>query len=93
MGEHKQRTYIGNGKQVEGHDYLVSGSLSITDINAYLEKNPQQPYKNGKVYLNITIARNKMPDRFGHTHTISVNEFKPRLKERIAEARDTEVPF
>jgi hypothetical protein len=93
MGEGKQRYYVGNGKQVEGHDYLVSASLSITDINAYLEKNPIQPYKNGKVYLNITIARNKMPDRFGHTHTISVNEFKPRLKERIAEDKLDDVPF
>ena len=78
-----KKIYIGSGKIVEGHPYLISGSLVITDLLRYIEENPIQPYKNGKCYLNITIVTNKMPDKFGNTHSIQVNNYKSRQQDSV----------
>jgi hypothetical protein len=93
--EKEKKIYIGSGKTITDHEYLISGSLSMTDIENWIKDNPITPYKNGKSYLPITISTNKMPDKFGNTHSITINTWKPKLKERVSEQElfNESVPF
>jgi hypothetical protein len=75
--EEKKRTYLGNGKAVNGYP-LVNFSICLSDI-------PQgvvtESKTNGKKYLNLTIGEVKDgPNEWGYTHTVWINDYKPEPK-------------
>jgi len=65
--------YLGNGKAHNEYD-LINFSICLTDI----PKAAIQVSKNGKKYLNMTIARKKdSPDKYGNTHYVKVDDWQP----------------
>jgi hypothetical protein len=77
----KDRTYVGNGKEVNGYD-LVNFSICLSDI-------PEQAIftgKNGKKYANFTQGKRKEVNEYGHTHSVWLNDFKPEAQASAAPA-------
>lgn len=71
------RKFCGNAKKIEFENggHILNGSVSFEKLKAYA---------NDKGYVRITIARNREPGKFGNTHAIYINEWKPKT--------DTEQP-
>lgn len=72
--------YIGNLKSRKaGDSEYLNGSICLSDIP---KEWITESEKNGKKYLNITIRTNykNEVDRFGNTHNIIINQYKPEPK-------------
>jgi len=70
------KTYIGKGRASEKYD-LVNTSICLTDIPT---ENITKA-KNGKDYVNLTVARMKETDEWNKTHTVYIDTWKPEPKE------------
>ena len=69
--------FIGSGlEKFEGN--LVECSICLTD----LPKEHIFEYQ-GKKYLKIKVQRKREPDKFGKTHSVSINTFKPEPKTNV----------
>ncbi len=66
------KIYVGKGKAGK---YGTKISICLTD----LPKEHINEYK-GKKYINLEINEMKQPDKFGKTHTITVDTWKPEPK-------------
>ena len=52
---------------------IINLSICVSDIpKTKINKSD----KNGKSYLNITVAAKKDPDKFGNTHTVYISQSK-----------------
>ena len=51
---------------------LINVSICVTDI----PKTNIKLAKNGKKYVNITIAKRREPDQFENTHTVFMSQSK-----------------
>ena len=79
-----QKKYVGNGKAIEGKfGTFFNLSLKLDDLNKI------EP--NEKGYIKISMSQLKEPDKFGNTHTVYENDYKPVQKEEITETDD--MPF
>ena len=68
------KNYIGKGKSAKYG--IINFSICVSDI-------PKEEIKlasNGKKYLNLCIGEMKEPDKYGKTHTIWIDDFKPEPK-------------
>jgi hypothetical protein len=63
----KDRQYVGSGK--EGKFGQVSIGLKFSDL-----------VPNERGYVNLIVARRKESDKYGNTHTVYVNDWKPGQK-------------
>ena len=70
------KTYVGKGIAHQEYD-LINFSICLSDI----PKEDIVLAKNGKKYVNLTIARMKDTDQWGKTHTVYIDNFKPEKKE------------
>lgn len=80
----EKKIFIGSGKKHQDYD-IINGSICLTDIP---KEHITTSEKNGKKYLNITIMGKRELDKWGKTHAITVNTWKPNKKEQ-----DDGVPF
>ena len=69
-----EKKYVGKGKKAGNYD-LVNFSVNLTD----LPKDDIYEY-NGKEYINLTIGAMREEDKYGKTHTVYVNDYKPEKK-------------
>ncbi len=69
-----EKKYVGNGKKVGNYD-MINFSVCLSDI----PKDLIYEY-NGKKYINLTIGAKKEVDKYGKSHAIWLNEFKPEEK-------------
>lgn len=74
----EKKIYIGSGKL---NKYGIRASICVTDI----PKEWIKEGKNGKKYLNINIDQRKEMDKFGNSHSISINTWTPELREKREE--------
>ena len=86
----KKKIYVGNGKKNEKYE-IINFSLCLDNIPA------EHVFtgKNGKKYIKLTISQNYQGtvDRFGNTHNVVVNTFKPDIsyKPKIQKTTQIEV--
>lgn len=84
----EEKIYIGSGKirTFDNGGHVVNCSICLSSILPDIQI-PQIAehirgfaYKSddtGKIYLNLNVNQKKEPDRFGKTHSVSVDTFKP----------------
>lgn len=72
----KEKTYVGNGKEVAGYD-LINVSVCVSDI----PNDSIFQAKNGKKYINISVGRRREVNEYGHTHSVWLNDYKPEAKQ------------
>lgn len=72
-----EKIYVGQGKVV-GRFGIISASVCLEDLIPHGQKSP----KNGKTYVNIDISEMRAPNKWGKTHTISINDWKPDPSKR-----------
>lgn len=70
--EQKKKTYVGSGKKVQDYD-MVNISVCLSDI-----PKDQVNEFNGKKYVSLTVAKKREVDQYGKTHSVSINEYKPK---------------
>jgi len=81
-----EKKYVGNGKKVGSYD-LVNFTISEEKARgSWIEYN-------GKKYLKLTIAPKKETDKYGKTHTIWVDEYKPEQPKEVEQKEETDLPF
>ncbi len=84
MTEREKAIYLGKGKEI-GQWGKVAFSICLDAIptDSIFE------YK-GKKYVKMIMSKNKMPDNYGKTHSVSLDTFKPeKREEEPAQAVDT----
>jgi hypothetical protein len=67
------KIYLGKGRASDEYD-LVNFSICLSDI----PKEKIVTAKNKKKYLNLTVARMKEPDKYNKTHTVYIDDYKPK---------------
>lgn len=70
--EQSKKIFIGNGKEI--------GTFGTVSLSICLDDMPQEHIKlgkNNKRYISLYVNKNKQIDKFGNTHSITVNTFKP----------------
>ena len=74
MATQEQRQYVGHGKKVGQYD-LVNFSVCLTDIptTSLFE------YK-GKQYIKLCIGAKREKDKYGKTHSVWIDTFKPEAR-------------
>lgn len=70
--EYQKKNFVGSAKQIDGK-YWAFFSLSI---NA----DKLQEIKNEKGYARLTMSLNKEPDKYGNTHSVIEDTWKPKPK-------------
>ena len=68
------KIYVGAGKKAGQYD-IINISVCLTD----LPKEHIFEYE-GKKYIKLTVAARKQPDKYGKTHSVSVDTFKPEAQ-------------
>ena len=71
MSESKEKKYVGFGKEV-GNYGMLSISIPESKVKAYWKE-----YK-GERYLNLNIGSLREKTQYGQTHTVWIDEFKPK---------------
>lgn len=71
MAEAKRKNYIGNGKKNSQYD-LINMSINKDKFNALPA--------NEKGYVSITVAALKETGKYGETHCVFENDWKPTPK-------------
>ncbi len=81
------KIYIGKGKASK---FGIKLSICLSDI----PKEHVNEYQ-GKKYLNVEVTEMKQPDKFGKTHTVTVDTWKPEPKEpdNSLEPAGDDLPF
>jgi len=74
------KIYVGNGKQVADYD-MVNVNLCLSDI-------PKEHINEfqGKKYIKLTVAKRRVPDNYGRTHSVSVDIYEPKQQDAPAPA-------
>lgn len=73
--------YVGKGKQSK---YGYRFSVCLSDIPA-----EHMNEFNGKKYINLELKEMRQPDKYGKTHTVTVDTWKP---EKRAEQQPEQQP-
>ena len=80
-----EKIYVGTGKEF-GQYGDVNIDICLSDLpKEWIVKSE----KNGKSYIKLTVSKKKEVDKYGNSHTVTVNTFKP---EKQAEKTD-KMPF
>lgn len=65
------RNYVGRGKKAGNYD-LVNFSISESKAKDFWFE------YNGERYLKLTIGALKNPDNYGKTHSVWIDDYKPK---------------
>jgi hypothetical protein len=67
--------YCGNATKREGKFWeFITASVKLAEL---------EKYTNEKWYCNIVISEMKAKDKFWNTHSVSINEFKPKKETEL----------
>jgi hypothetical protein len=80
------KNYVGSAKVVTTKfGQIVNASMKLEDL---------QKIVNEKGYVNVSIIERKEADKFGNTHTVIENDYKPQPKNTNANEDISEnLPF
>ena len=81
----ENKIYVGTGKEF-GKYGDVNISICLTDLPKEFIKTYE---KNGKKYISLTVSKRKEADKYGNSHTVTVNTFKPEKQA----AKSEDLPF
>lgn len=85
------KNYVGSGKQIGNYD-MINISVCLSD----LPKDDMFEY-NGKKYIKLTVGKKRKADKYGKTHSVWVNDYKPDEKkdepEITPDNEDSSLPF
>ena len=73
MSTQSTKTYVGKGKKHESFD-LTNISIEKSQVEGFWKD-----HKNGNSYLNLTVGGLRQPDQFGNTHSVWVDDYKPKV--------------
>jgi hypothetical protein len=74
MSEKVDPIYVGGGiEKFDGN--LIEISVCLTDVEDH-----KYDY-NGKTYVKLKISKKKQVDQYGKTHSVAVNQWKPKEEE------------
>jgi hypothetical protein len=63
-----EKVYVGRGKEITTqYGSMININLSHKDLVV-----------NEKGYCNLTISKMKQADKWGNTHSVSINDYKPK---------------
>ena len=79
----KNKIYVGSGKEF-GQYGDVNIDICLSDLPAEWRKKSE---KNGKIYIRLTVSKKKEVDKYGKTHSVSVNTWKADDK------KESNMPF
>ena len=94
MSTEKTREYVGKGKKVPDFD--------LTNINLSKSKLEDHWYEyNGEHYISLTVGGLREMDKYGKTHSVWVNDYKPTEQVQAAKPAakaeskviETDLPF
>ena len=66
-----EKIYVGNAKRF-GDYGQIKVSFKLADV---------QQYVNDKGYVNLVIAERKEVGKYGETHTVTIDTWKPKQKD------------
>lgn len=67
------KIYIGNWKEIQTQNgSFIALSFSKDDLNKMIEN------LNDKGWVNLNLNKRKEESKYWHTHSITVNDYKPR---------------
>jgi len=89
MSNQSTKTYVGKGKKHESFD-LTNISIEKTQVEQFWKS-----HKNGKSYLNLTVGGLRQTDQFGNTHSVWVDDYKPKVSanEDGGTVKEKDLPF
>lgn len=68
----KQKQYVGSGKVINTqHGGFLKISFSQADLQTMLNS------LNDKGYVNLNVNKRQQPSEWGHTHSISIDTWRP----------------
>ena len=91
MSTEKTRTYVGKGTKVSNFD-LTNISLSKSKLEDHWYE-----YE-GEHYISLTVGGLRETDKYGKTHSVWVNDYKPDKADKPApkaasKVVETDLPF
>lgn len=67
--------YVGKAKIVTTtFGEIIKVNLCVSDIP---KEHIRESEKSGKKYLNLDVQQMKNPDKYGNTHTVKINTWRP----------------
>jgi len=84
MAEQQNKIFVGSGKEV--FENLINISVCLSD----LPKEYIREY-NGKKYISLEVNTKREADKFGKTHSLTVNTWKPDGNSATSTAKSTPV--
>jgi len=93
----EQKIYVGSGKKSANYD-IVNVNLCLSDI----PKEHIQKAQNGKEYVRLNVAAKREVGKFGDTHSVAVDTWKPTPKTEetkpepvavVPDDKDMDLPF
>jgi len=85
-----EKIYVGSGKEF-GQYSDINIDICLSDLpKEWIKKSD----KNGKSYIKLTVSKKKEVDKYGKTHSVSVNTFIPDKKQEVKpESESNDLPF
>ncbi len=77
----EEKIYVGSGKLkvFNNGGSIIDIALTLDGIGAYFEKYGFTT-KNGKKMIRLVLSERREADKFGNTHTLTINTWKPENK-------------
>ena len=70
-----EKTYVGSGKLIKtSNGELMKVSFSRRDLETMTAN------LNDKGYINLVVSERREPDKYGNTHSVSIDTWKPTAK-------------
>ncbi len=80
-----EKKYCGSGKEIGKY-----GDINVTINLSEITKEMITEYE-GKKYLRVVVSKKKEKDKFGKTHSVYLNEWKPEEKKPEAQVDTDEI--
>jgi hypothetical protein len=78
----QDKLFIGSGKTHERFPDIINASIELNDaIKPYIKTD-----KNGKKWLNFSVAKRKQADKYGKDWSLSIYTGKPKEAPKAEEA-------
>ncbi len=67
------KVFCGNAKEITGnYGTFYNVSLKLSELEKYV---------NDKGYVWVTVSKMKQADKWGNTHSVVINDYKPKPKQ------------
>ena len=86
--EAEKKLYVGTGKQP--HENIINITLNLSEIS----RNRENVFEyNGSKYIKLTVMKKKEPDKYGKTHSVTIDTWKPEKKTGVKPTQISESEF